>query len=60
MNPPLVLEPSEVAYAAEAACGPPYRLNPIIVLEPRFEASAPVLAGLWREFFRRWAPMWSD
>jgi len=26
----IVLEPTEIAYAAEEACGPPYRLKPII------------------------------
>ena len=51
-----VLEPTEIAYAAEEACGPPYRLKPIACQPPNIEATEGVLAGLWVQFLRNWQP----
>ena len=51
-----VLEPTEIAYASEAACGPPYRLKPILCQPTNFEATAGVLVGMWAQFFRNWQP----
>jgi hypothetical protein len=52
----VALNPTEIAYAAEEACGPPYRLKPIIADAPKAEATPQALAGLWRQFIRSWQP----
>jgi hypothetical protein len=53
----VALNPTEIAYAAEEACGAPYRLKPIITDVTKAEATPRALALLWRQFLRSWQPV---